>query len=113
MVWLAAIAIAAGDRLRRIFQHMSRRGDPLQHRLRLGQEPAAGGGKLDRAADPVEELHAAAKFQRLDGGRSSGLRHAKQFGGPGDVAALGYGDEDAELFRGHVPTKKHYRLKLQ
>ena len=85
-----------------MLQHIAGGGRPLQHGLGLGQEPVAGLGKLDVAADAVEQMDAMLLFKRADGGRRGRLGNAQQLGRLGHVAALGDGDENPQLVQGHA-----------
>ena len=106
MVWLAAIERLPMIVCETCSSTLCGGRRPFEDGLGLGQEPAPGLGELDVAADPVEQLDAVLLFKRADGGRRRRLGNAQQLGRLGHVAALGDGDEDAQLVQGHTRIKK-------
>ncbi|CPJ60674.1 Uncharacterised protein [Bordetella pertussis] len=72
-------------------------GAQHQQRLGGGQQRFAGLGQAKPARGPVEQRHAQALLQRLQLGGDGGLGQRQRFGGLGQIAQAGDGDEGADL----------------
>jgi hypothetical protein len=73
-----------------------------QRRPRLLQKDAPCLAQFDAPPDAVEQLHAVARLQRLNGGAHRRRREIQGLGGAREMFALGDGDENPELFEGHI-----------
>ena len=91
----------AGRKSCKVFEYRPRHRRTIEHCAGLLQELPPGLGQFDPAAHPIEQMRAVAGFKRCNGGRGCRLGYPQCGGRTGYMAAVGNGNEYAQLIESH------------